>query len=278
MTGCIPSRRRLLLCATVLLQMAMCACAAQVRADEPAAASVLGPTYELDPRIDLPILAAQLVVAGGWMLGPQLAPPYCAPQCDRTQLPFVDRFAAGWYSKDWVRVADIAVATQIVLAGSTLLIDEGIGPALNDAVIVAQAIAGSLALSVLSNTGTRRPRPHVYGDESPLEDRMSGQAALSFFSGHTATTFAAAVSTFETLRRRYPGRAVNYVVLGVGLGVGGLVGSARLAGGQHFLTDVIAGALVGSALGLLVPALHKTPVRLQLSPQGAGLGLSMPLL
>ena len=40
---------------------------------------------------------------------------------------------------------------------------------------------------------------------------------------------------------------------------------------------VLVGAVVGSALGLLVPALHDTPVQLQLSTQGAGLAISLPL-
>ena len=261
----------------LLLVAALLACTTNARADAPEDSAYEGPTYQLEPRVDFPVLATELVIAWGWTLGPQLAPPYCAPQCDRTDLTFIDRFAAGWYSKSWVRVADIAVASQLVLAGGVLLFDEGLWPALNDAVIVAQAVAGSLMLSVLTNTATRRPRPHVYGDDSPLEDRMSGQAALSFFSGHTASTFAAAVSAFETLRRRHPGRAANYVVLGVGLGVGALVGSARVIAGQHFLTDVIVGAIVGTSLGLLVPALHDSPVRLQVSPQSVGLGVTMPL-
>ena len=260
-----------------LLAHAVLISAAPVRAQDAARTQYSGPTYELEPLIDLPILATQLVIAAGWLLGPQLAPPYCAPQCDRAKLWGVDRFAAGYYDKGWLKVGDIAVAAQMALAAGTFIVDEGWLAAANDAVIVAQAVAGSLTLSVLTNTSTRRPRPHVYGDQSPLEDRTSGKASLSFFSGHTATAFAAAVSVFETLRRRHPGRATNYVVLGVGLGVGVLVGSARLLSGQHFPTDVLVGACVGTSLGLLVPALHHTPVQLQLSTQGAGLGISLPL-
>ena len=263
--------------AGLLVHAALWMSAAPARADETTRAPYTGPTYELEPLIDLPVLATQLVIAGGWLLGPQLAPPYCAPQCDRSKVWAVDRFATGYYDKSWVSVSDIGMAAQIALAAGTLIVDEGFTAAVSDAVVVAQAIAGSLTLSVLTNTSTRRPRPHVYGDESPLADRTSGKASLSFFSGHTATAFAAAVSVFETLRRRHPGRPTNYVVLGVGLGIGALVGSARVLGGQHFLTDVLVGAVVGTSLGVLVPALHDTPVQLQLSTQGAGLGISLPL-
>jgi membrane-associated phospholipid phosphatase len=236
-----------------------------------------GTTYEVDLRVDLPIMVIELVVAGGWVLGPQLAPPYCAPICDRDDVWAIDRFAAGWYDEGWALAADIGVATQFVLAGGTLIVDEGFGPAVNEAVVVGQAVAGALALSVISNTSTRRPRPHVYGDKSLEADRMSGRAALSFFSGHTAGAFAAAISTFETLRRRHPGRNVNYVVLGVGLAGGAFVGTARLLGGQHFLTDVLAGAAVGTAMGFLVPALHESPVSLHVDGHSAALGLTLPL-
>jgi len=56
----------------------------------------------------------------------------------------------------------------------------------------------------------------------------------SFASGHAATAFYL-MSPFLLLRRRYPGRATAFLL--VGLGYGTLMGIARMAQGAHFASD-----------------------------------------
>ena len=41
-----------------------------------------------------------------------------------------------------------------------------------------------------------------------------------------------------------------------GVAITGAVGIGRVAAGRHFPTDVIAGATVGTGIGVLVPHLH----------------------
>jgi membrane-associated phospholipid phosphatase len=83
------------------------------------------------------------------------------------------------------------------------------------------------------------------------------------------------LATYQTLQRRHPNRPVNHIVLAVGLVCASFVGVSRVMSGQHFLTDVTAGALVGSGMGILIPALHRSSVTVQ--AQGLGLGLTAPL-
>jgi hypothetical protein len=137
------------------------------------------PTFHVDPAIDLPILAISGAMAFGWMLGPQLAPAHCAPLCDRASVWRFDRFSAGWYNETWHNVAHVSIGSVFVLAGTTLLIDEGPLAALVDAVVVGQAVLGTLALATMSNLSSRRPRPFLYGTEAPLSERESGLAAFS---------------------------------------------------------------------------------------------------
>ena len=48
------------------------------------------------------------------------------------------------------------------------------------------------------------------------------------------------------------------LVYGLGIGLAAVTGSLRVDAGKHYPTDVIAGALVGSAIGLFVtPAQHR---------------------
>ena len=53
------------------------------------------------------------------------------------------------------------------------------------------------------------------------------------------------------------------IVLGSTLAGAALVGTGRVVSGNHFPSDVLVGAIVGTSAGVLVPALH-----------GSGLGLA----
>jgi membrane-associated phospholipid phosphatase len=232
------------------------------------------PAYALRLDADLAALALAGAVSSAWLLQDSLAGPACAPLCDRSELPRIDRFAAGNWDTGWRTASDAGVATVLVGSAATLLATEGLANGANDLVVVAQAQLFSNAVAVLSNMGTRRPRPFVYGDAAPLDERKSGGASLSFFSGHTAGCVAVTTSTFLTLRR-LDRRGLAWLYLALGGATSAMVGVSRVAAGDHFPTDVLVGAVAGGANGVLFPALHDAPVRLAPSAGGApGLGLA----
>lgn len=58
------------------------------------------------------------------------------------------------------------------------------------------------------------------------------------------------------------------------------VGYERVCSGEHFPTDVLAGALVGASIGVLVPHLHRhtpesPPVWVGLAPVRGGAALNL---
>lgn len=57
-----------------------------------------------------------------------------------------------------------------------------------------------------------------------------------------------------------PGPGRQWVVLGVGLALSTTVGIGRVLGGEHFPSDVVAGAAIGASVGWLVPELHRRRV------------------
>jgi membrane-associated phospholipid phosphatase len=114
----------------------------------------------------------------------------------------------------------------------------------------------------------------MYSEEAPLDARTDANGALSFFSGHTTTAFAAAVVLNRTLARRHPQSSAQWIALGTTLGAASLVGVSRIVSGNHFPTDVMAGALVGSSVGVLVPALHRSGLTLTPVSSTNTLGLS----
>jgi membrane-associated phospholipid phosphatase len=104
-----------------------------------------------------------------------------------------------------------------------------------------------------------RARPFVYNDDPriPAELKQSRTAVRSFPSGHTATAFAGAVFLGEVFARLNPADPARHWVRGGSLALAAATGWLRIAAGKHFLTDVIAGAFVGSLIGWGVPRLHE---------------------
>src|SRR5437899_1440939 len=51
-------------------------------------------------------------------------------------------------------------------------------------------------------------------------------------------------------------------VAGLGGAMAAFVATGRVFAGMHFITDAVSGAVVGTSVGVLVPALHGSPVRI----------------
>lgn len=124
----------------------------------------------------------------------------------------------------------------------------------DDAIPVLQAgIATGLINQVVKIVVARR-RP--YAELGGVRIRPENDVNTSFFSGHTSLGFSmvAAAGTVAHLRG-YKSEAAIWI--------GGSVlalatGYFRIAADAHYATDVIAGALIGSAIGVAVPLLfHK---------------------
>ena len=106
----------------------------------------------------------------------------------------------------------------------------------------AYAVSGIAAQGVKRLLG--RPRPRV------IDDSMAGWGPSfesgfdAFPSGHATSAFALAA----VLSHYYPrGRGV-FMILAC------LVGTARVVRGSHWITDVVAGALLGALIGVWVTA------------------------
>jgi membrane-associated phospholipid phosphatase len=186
---------------------------------------------------------------------------------------------AGNYSKGWRLASDVTLATGSAAALAALLAEEGFFAGLNDLVVIGEAVLWTSALCVLGNLAARRARPYVYSKDAPLEERNSAHGALSFLSGHTGMMAALTTSLFSTLRRRRPYGALQWWVLGVGTALTAAVAVGRTQAGDHFPSDVLLGAAVGAGVGMLVPYIHDSPVKVApaVGPGQASLLMSLSL-
>jgi membrane-associated phospholipid phosphatase len=231
--------------------------AAELTPIVPSPKNPLHPAFQLYAELDLPILGVGLVFAEARAVRSQ--PAFCAPLCSGG-LDALDRTTAGYWSPAWQRASDYGLYGIGVGAGILLLADEGFLPALNDGAVVAESALAATAVASIMTLSAGRPRPFLYGEKAPLAERNSADAGLSFLSSHAAVSFAIAASTFMTMRRLHPRSKATWLVAAVGGAIASFTAAARVLGGMHFITDVVGGAIVGTSIGVVIPALHASPV------------------
>ena len=109
--------------------------------------------------------------------------------------------------------------------------------------IIAGAILGGIAAE-LAKLIVRRRRPYELGEYvfRPFTERPFSTGGLGMPSSHALVAFGAAA----VLSRIYPRAWVVWWGLAWGCGL------SRVAGGAHFLSDVVAAAVIGWLVGALV--------------------------
>src|SRR5881394_2840732 len=120
----------------------------------PSPKNPLRPAFQLYAEFDLPVLAIGLVFAEARAFRAQKA--YCAPVCDPTTLNVVDRQTAGYWSVGWQHASDYGLYAVAVCAGTLLIVDEGLYPALNDLVVVAETGLAATALASIMTIASGR--------------------------------------------------------------------------------------------------------------------------
>ncbi len=108
-----------------------------------------------------------------------------------------------------------------------------------------------------------RKRPFVYNTTFSVEERYQkvigdeNDAFFSFFSGHSSSAFALAAFTSTVFSDIHGPSTWSRLVWGSTLTLATLTAYARVKAGVHYPTDVIVGAIVGGAIGHLVPVMHR---------------------
>lgn len=156
---------------------------------------------------------------------------WAPPRWFRLWMLWASRLGDGWL---W-----LLTGVLLLLSGSS------VGLHTLAAVAVAMGIANA-ALVVLKRR-FRRPRPCDYARHPSFDVRPLAffkEDCFSFPSGHTMNSFA--VATVVALS--YPAAAPAALLVAMS------VGTSRVVLGLHFLSDVLAGALLGLGIGAAVHA------------------------
>lgn len=217
--------------------------------------------YHVSPKVDIPVtLGAALASTLPYYYADRLITPRCP--CDPAEVNAFDRGAIGNKSPLAMTLSD---ATVVVAVAGPLVFDAidlgGLTETWGeDALVFAQTLAVNGALVTAAKFLVQRPLPRTYAGDPSLTNRPEGYR--SFYSGHTSLVFAALSATAMTMRYRYGEKTWPWVMTAV---VGTSVAVERVADGRHFPSDVIVAAVVGTAVGIVIPALHKRD-----DPAGSG--------
>jgi membrane-associated phospholipid phosphatase len=106
-----------------------------------------------------------------------------------------------------------------------------------------------------------RDRPYRYF--GPVPDGQEQDFRNSFPSRHTAMAFMSAGFLAGAFHAEFPDSRWRIPVISAGYTLAAGIGVARILSGSHFLTDVLAGAVIGSLYGYLIPYLHRKPKKRQ---------------
>jgi membrane-associated phospholipid phosphatase len=130
-------------------------------------------------------------------------------------------------------------------------------------VIYVEVFLTTRGLTGITKSIVGRTRPYLYNTSFTAQERFDLQengapkGSTSFFSGHSSSAFAAAVLLSKTYTDIYGKGTWSTVIWCTSLSLASITAYCRVAAGEHFPSDVIVGAVVGSAIGYVIPTLHK---------------------
>jgi undecaprenyl-diphosphatase len=159
----------------------------------------------------------------------------------------------------WSRAPDVASdITQAAAVAAPALLALGASSRdwLDIGVMYFEAAAIAYGVKNILKLAMNRYRPYLYSDHPPAELIAGGEYADSFPSGHATMAFAGA--TFFTYMFGYyhPGSSWIFPVAVGSYGLAAATAVLRVTSGNHFMTDVLAGAAIGTLSGFLVPFFH----------------------
>lgn len=225
------------------------------------------------PARPSPALAGEPLRLGGWLdgsvvlasaaaLGMATAIPVTTTSRWNSRLLPIDDHLEGRYSAQAARHSDVLLGMDVVapiglLAGRGFDVETG-----KRVFIYGETLLVALALDATIKPLVSRPRPYTYSSDPTVVGYATSQGDdthLSFYSRHSSTAFAASVSGAYLFAQTTADVNARAAVWGVELAMAAATADLRTRAGMHFYSDVLAGAVIGASLGVLVPYLHGGP-------------------
>lgn len=215
-----------------------------------------GKVFKLQPQLDIPLLAGSAAVAISGLLCEYLVEkphPETLP-LDINQVNPFDRPMARPYN----RALDItgSVTNFLALAMPAVLFALPATEWSTFLTMYLESALFALGFRSIGKAFTYRERPYTYFENYPTSALEDGDFARSFPSGHTTMAFVGATFAAYVFCMYYPDSIFKIPVIAASSVFAVGTGALRILSGNHFMTDVLAGAAIGGLCGFLVPFVH----------------------
>jgi len=236
--------------------------------------------FAIDPLTDGILLGTGVVLTGGGLVFNDLAElnrkKYDGNIYDKSDVNAFDRKLVRPYSGIHSGASDFLLVAA--LAAPVTLISTDKEEWFTNAVMYVETLLIANGLKEMMKLAVNRPRPYMYSDRDlPQDEIKNGDWAKSLPSGHTTFAFASAGFLSYTFCRYFRNSPWRYPIVAGTYAIACGVAALRVSGGNHFLSDVLVGAAIGTVVGFMVPWLHtfKTKNDLSVAVSGNGLNFAM---
>ena len=173
---------------------------------------------------------------------------------DKNGIPAFDRFFMQPFSKGLNITGDIFQYVGLLMPA--VLVVSPMEEWLTVGIMYAESVLVSYGIKELTKSIVSRARPYMYYDNKPIDLIQEGDWNESFPSGHSTLAFMGATFASYVFSKYFSDSPWKYVVTAASYSIATATAVFRVAGGKHFFTDVLTGAVIGTATGFLVPWLH----------------------
>ncbi len=233
--------------------------------------------FSLSALTDGAIGAAGLGLYGSSLYFDSIKGAPDASAVDAAKIPFFDKLYTTSHSA-WMGTAADGLTIAAALVPAALIPGREGRDLLTLGVMYAETLGLAYALDSGIKSVVTRYRPYAYS--ASASDFADPDIAASFASRHATIAFASAVFAGYVFDKSNPDSPWRPAVWASGLALATVTSVARVASGDHFPSDVVAGAAFGALVGYLVPLFHQGAAgtaALAAVPASKGLTLSLNL-
>jgi PAP2 superfamily len=163
----------------------------------------------------------------------------------------------GLCSPEAANLSDVSLSLSVALPIGSELGGTSGARFVNAEIVYTQVLLVNALFTSAAKAVFRRPRPFSYRkDRRCAFDFEAADMNRSFFSGHSSTAFAAAVSGSLLLSERGFPSWSRSAMWGTAMALAGATANLRARAGKHYYSDILVGAAMGAGLGIVVPVLH----------------------
>lgn len=175
---------------------------------------------------------------------------------DKNSVNAFDRFFMQPYSKPLDTTADVLMITMLA-SPAILLATQPTSDWMTIGMMYAESVLLAQGIKEISKLFINRPRPYMYYEGFPEKDvyeKLDWNNSCP--SGHSTMAFMSATFLTYVFCQYHPDTLWQLPVIIGSYAFATTTAALRVASGNHFVTDVLFGSLIGSAVGFLVPFLH----------------------